>query len=143
MIENVCGPREEDIPTSVGETEVSIVGYAEDLLAIRELPRDIYGEVIVGARTVGERIVFPKNFSGLATVCYERRPHPIAKDTLVIDVEEDSASLLPILTAYFLLIDGDVERAGEFLMLFNSSVKEKKARRRLSDTGYSDVLRWA
>ena len=143
VIEGVCGPREEDIPTTIGETEVSVDSYADDLLAIREMPRDIHGEVIVGSRTVGKRIVFPKNFSGLATIYYERCPHPIAQDTLIVDVDEDSSSLLPILTAYFLLIDGDVERAGEFLMLFNSSVKEKKARRRLSDTGYSDVLRWA
>ena len=136
------GPREEDIPAAGGITEISADDYADDILALSERPRDRSGKPIIASRIVGRRIIFPENFSGLATVCYERLPKSILSDTTVVDVDGESASLLPILTAYFLLLEDDADRAEEYLMLFKSAVKEKRSRRLASGNEYTDVLGW-
>ena len=141
--DGVSGKRLEDIPDTVNEGVILADDYAEDILSLSELPRDLSGRVISGARIEGRSIIFPKDYSGIATLLYERRPMPVTESTAFIDAEPDAITALPLLVAYFLTLEEDSARAGEYLAIAKSSIKTMLARRAHSRDEYTDVTRWA
>ena len=143
VFEGVCGKRLEDIPDTANGGVIRADDYADDILSFSELPRDLSGRVISGARIEGRGIVFPRGFSGLATLCYERRPEPVTESTSVIDADPDAVTILPFLVAYFLTLENDGERAGEYLSVAEGSIKKILSRRVLGGNEYADVTGWA
>ena len=117
--------------------------FACDILALFEKPRDSEGNVIGGARIDGREIVFPRGFSGLATLRYQRYPRRICNDSALIDIEDGVAYLLPLLTAYFVWLDDDATRAEEYLSLYKRAVGRLACNRSYADSSYRDVTGWA
>lgn len=143
VFDGVKSGRAEDIPDTAGEIIVRADDYADDVLSLHGMPKDASGRLISGARLVGRSFIFPKSFSGLVTVCYERRPAPITESTAIIDAEPDAAASLPLLTAYFLTLENDSERAAEYLSLAKGLISGLLSRRVRGDTEYTDVTGWA
>ena len=143
VFDGIRSGRAEDIPDAAGESIIRADDYADDVLSLRGMPKDASGRLISGARIFGRSYIFPKDFSGLATVCYERRPEPISENTATIDAEPDAAAALPLLTAYFLTLEADAERAAEYLSLAKGLINGLLARRVRGGTEYTDVTGWA
>ena len=143
VFDGVRGKRLEDIPDTTNENVILADDYAEDILSLCELPRDKSGRVISGARIEGRSLIFPEDYSGIATLFYERRPLPVTESTVVIDAEPDSSTALPLLVSYFMTLEEVSERAGEYLAIAKSSIKAMLSRRRHHSDEYTDVTRWA
>jgi hypothetical protein len=122
---------------------VSVDDFTSDLLSLFELPRDSHGDVILGASLRGREILFPADFSGIATARYYRRPAPITSQSTEIDIAPSEAFLLPLLTAYFVWLDDEPERAERYLSLYRMTVARMRGLRTHADISYGDVTRWA
>ncbi len=143
VFNGIVGQSLEDIPDGSGERVVAADDYADDILSLCTEAKDASGRIVSGAKVVGRSVVFPKDYSGLVTLSYERRPAPITESSVFIDAEPDAASVLPLLTAYFLTLEEDCDRAGEYLSLARDGIKSLLARRARTDLEYTDVTGWA
>ena len=143
VFDGVMGGSLSDIPDTEGKITVRTDDYADDILSLRGMPKDSSGRLISGAEIVGRSVVFPIDFSGLATITYDRRPVPITESTAEIDTEPDAATALPLFTAYFLTLERDAELAAEFLSLAKGLVNGLLCRRVNQSTEYTDVTGWA
>lgn len=143
VFNGIVGQSLEDIPDGSEERVIAADDYADDVLALLGEVRDSSGGAVAGAKVVGRSIIFPRDYSGLATISYERRPAPITESSVFIDAEPDAASVLPLLTAYFLTLEEDCDRAGEYLSLARGGIKSLLARRTRADLEYTDVTGWA
>ena len=134
----------ESVPTKVSRGgAVSVDDFTDDILSLFELPRDSRGEFILGAGIGGRDILFPADFSGIATVRYYRRPTPITSESAEIDIAPSEAFLLPLLTAYFVWLDDEPERAERYLSLYRKTAARMRGLRTHADVSYGDVTRWA
>lgn len=143
VFDGVMGGSLSDIPDTEGKITVRTDDYADDILSLRGMPKDSSARLISGAEIVGRSVVFPIDFSGLATITYDRRPVPITESTAEIDTEPDAATALPLFTAYFLTLERDAELAAEFLSLAKGLVNGLLCRRVNQSTEYTDVTGWA
>lgn len=143
VFDGLLGERVEDIPDGSGERAISADDYADDILSLCTEAKDASGRIVSGAKVVGRSVVFPKDYSGLVTLSYARRPAPITESTVFIDAEPDAVTVLPFLTAYFLTLENDADRAAEYLALAESSIKALLSRRIRADGEYTDVTGWA
>ena len=111
-------PRKEALPTE----------YCSDFRAFAGPPRDINGEIVNEAELRDGRISVPFEFSGDIYLTYYRTPTKITQmnPNLVIDVSEECATLLPLLTASFLWLDDDAAKAQYYMSLYRDSIANIK-----------------
>ena len=143
VFDGLVGKDIEDIPDTAGERIISADDYADDILSLSGEPRDASGRIVTGARVVGRSVVFPRDYSGLVTLSYERRPAPITESTVFIDAEPGADCVLTLLTAYLLTLEEDCDRAGEYLSLARDGIKELLSKRVRGASEYTDVTGWA
>ena len=111
-------PRKEALPTD----------YCEDFRAFAGPPRNIRGEIVREADLRDGRISVPYEFSGDIYLTYYRSPAKISEmdPSLRVDVSEECAPLLPLLTASFLWLDDDSAKAQYYMSLYRDAIANIK-----------------
>lgn len=128
------------IPERDAHRVIKIDEHIKDFRAFAALPEDGSGRKIEGAVLRGESILLPRDFSGEILLTYFRTPRKITAEdgSIPIDISEEMATLLPLLTASFLWLDDDSEKAQYYMALYREALsgilRYSKAQ---IDTGYS------
>jgi hypothetical protein len=107
-------PRKEALPTD----------YCKDFRAFAGPPKNINGETVSEAELRDGRISVPYDFVGDIYLTYYRAPDKItnANADTAIDIGEECAPLLPLLTASFLWLDDDAAKAQYYMSLYRDSM---------------------
>lgn len=115
-------------------------------LIITSAPKDISGVIIPGAYTEGYTVSLPESFSGEAVISYRPMPWELSVDSGEDEIEMPMHAyhLLPLLTAFFVFLDDDTEKAEYYLGLYKSESNKLRTLYSTSqDNTYTDVLGWA
>ena len=117
-----------------------------DFLSFSRLPEDGEGRLISDAKISGGRLILPADFEGEIKIYYNRRPKDItsADENERIDVPEEIAHLPALLTASYLWLEDEPERASYYLGLYRDGMaKAKQLTRPTVVVPFNDVLGWA
>lgn len=111
-------PRKEALPTD----------YCKDFRAFAGPPRTADGRVVEEAELRDGRISVPFEYVGDVYLTYYRTPSKVTNPDLnvVIDVTEECAPLLPLLTASFLWLDDDAAKAQYYMTLYRDAIANIK-----------------
>ncbi|MCQ2414313.1 MAG: hypothetical protein MJ082_05950 [Clostridia bacterium] len=134
------------IPSESGVRVIDLSDNAEDFLCCDTLPKGEDGEPILCAEIRGNELSLPIGFSGCVSVEYCRKPTPIASDdhSARVDIPEETAYLLPVLTSAYLWLDSDPDKATYYMTLYRDGIaRVRQMCRKEIDAAYSDVLHWA
>ena len=119
--------------------------YVSAPLIITAAPKDTSGRIINGAYTDGYNVTFPEDFIGDAVISYKPAPKKLSLDSGEdeIDMPMYTYHLLPLLTAFFVFLDDDTEKADYYMGLYRSESNKLRALFSTSqDNTYTDVLGW-
>ena len=116
-----------DIPDGTGRTVYSMRKLAADFLTFAAPPTDRNGKEIPNLRVEDDRIILDEDYTGYVSVTYRRAPRlTVAADTdKDIDIPKEYEHLLAPLTAYFVYLDSDEEKAREYLELYKDLTKRE------------------
>ena len=119
MCENVS-----DIPIYDGDDFIDFGSMYGDFLAFTSLPTDGEGKAVKGVCVSDGRIYLPRDVSGELTVRYRRTHKNITSDNLtgLIDLPRECEVLLPLLTASFMWLDDDAEKAQYYMALYRDTL---------------------
>ena len=132
------------IPIRMPERIIDIKKLIPDFLSFVGLPSDSYGREIKKVTMQDGRISFPWEMKGEIKLTYLRTPTPITLDgDKEIDLPSDCEELLPLLTASFMWLDDDAEKAQYYMALYKDALATVK---RYLNSGIDAVYRtngWA
>ena len=140
------GYDESDVPVYSEYTEHSLPLLISDYSAMTEPPTDSCGKTIKGAHTVGDSLYLPFEYSGKVLITYKRLPTPISTSDLseAIDIPRSLEHLLPILTASYMWLDDDPEKAEYYAAIYrNEAARLTVTSRKSRSAEYCDVSGWA
>lgn len=128
-----------DIPEYTPYKELCPEDYCDDFRSFIGYPTDKNGVAVKSVKLIDGRIRAPFDFRGELYLTYCRVPRAITKQDLTpIDVSEECAPMLPLLTASFLWLDDDAAKAQYYMSLYRDLIANV---RRYSinkvDTAYS------
>lgn len=114
----------EDIRLKGEELVFDLAELTDDFLAFAELPSDMRGRAIKGARFSGSRLYLPESSEGVVNISYRRRPKSPTVDSLdeELDIPTETETLLPLLTASYLWLDDDREKAEYYLNAYREEM---------------------
>lgn len=140
------GYKETDVPVYSEYREYSLPELIPDYSVMTRLPINERGEAIEGAHAVGDVLYLPFGYCGEVLVTYKPLPTPISSSDLSqeIDIPRSFEHLLPILTASYLWLDDDPEKAEYYATIYKSEAARLTVTSHKSiDSAYSDVTGWA
>ena len=106
--------------------------------------RDEQGRIIDGTLTEGSLLLIPRSRRGQMRLRYRRRERPITPEEDTVDIHASAEVLLPLLSASYLWLEDEPEKAQYYMSLYREGVARLHAQERKSmHTGYGDVLGWA
>lgn len=146
VFSELSGSRTEDIPILSEERAVLMDDMTSDFLSFSRLPEDASGNLISEAKISGGTLILPASFEGEIRIYYNRRPKEItgADEDERIDVPEEIAHLTALLTASYLWLEDEPERASYYLGLYREAMARVKALTGPTrGAAFTDVLRWA
>lgn len=113
-----------DIPEYTPRREISLNDHCKDYRAIAGQPTDKNGNILAEVIIRDGRISVPFGFRGDVYFTYYRSPSQISVDNpnLLIDVSAECAPLLPLLTASFMWLDDDTQKAQYYMSLYRDSM---------------------
>ena len=135
----VVGPEYDDIPLRELYIELDTDLEHNDFRAFVGPPRDARGEAIRGAVLRGGRIYLPFDYDGEIVYDYYRSPSEITRGgEQSIDVSAECEVLLPLLTAAFIWLDDDAQKASYYLSLYREELARiLRYSRQTVDNSYS------
>lgn len=109
-----------DIPEYLPYRELFPDEYCDDFRAFAGVPRDKLGNPIEGAVLADGKIRVPYTFRGEMYLSYYRSPARITNDdpNKAIDISDECAPMLPLLTAAFTWLDDDAAKAQYYMNLY-------------------------
>lgn len=145
VFDDLISDKVADIPEYTPFRELCPKDYCDDFRAFTSQPTDKKGQAVESVRLIDGRIYVPYNYRGEIYLTYYRAVKPIdetAADSQ-IDVSEECAPMLPILTAAFLWLDDDTAKAQYYMSLYRDLVANvKRYSTNKIDTAYR-VNGWA
>ena len=135
-----------DIPDGSGYSTVDIGRIVADFLCFSSMPKDLSGEVIETAVLHDDKITFDPDFSGEVELSYRKSPILPSLDApdVRIDLPSEYSLLLPLLTASYILLDSDSDKALYYKQLYESELASIKAlKRNISANRYTIADGWA
>ena len=117
-----------DIPEYSPYQELDPKDYCDDFRAFCGQPCDKNGDLISTIRLIDGRLVAPFEYRGDVYLTYYRAPKKMsdASPNEEIDISEECAPLLPILTAAFMWLDDDAGKAQYYMSLYRDLVANIK-----------------
>ena len=117
-----------DIPEYKPYRELSMGELCEDFRAFAGQPCDKNGNPIASIKLADGMIRAPFDFRGDLYLTYYRAPAKIKGDdpNELIDVSEECAPMLPLLTASFMWLDDDAAKAQYYMSLYRDMVANVK-----------------
>ena len=143
--DTLFGPSEEDIPTPDELVEYDAKRYTGPILSFTSPPKDGYGNPIEGALAFAGRIRIPNTYTGRVRLEYKKAPPKIDTnpDTELM-LPDGCEHLLPLLTAAYVWLDDDSDKAQYYMALYREAMTAVKLYdRTMADTGYRSVNGWA
>ena len=134
------GAGNEGIPEYRSEREYSLRSLIGDFSSAETPPRDVNGDVIHGAAIETDRLTVPFDYDGEVIFTYRRTPSPVAdlSEDAEIDCPAQLVHALPLITASYVLLDEDEEKAAHYLSLYKDSVSTvRRSVRSRSDATYA------
>ena len=120
--------------------------HVNDAMVITAPPKDSIGNVINGAYSDGLFITLPDSFLGDAVITYRSLPKALTQDDgdTVLDIPAYIEHLLPLLTAFFVHLDDDPEKAEAYMSIYRSEAKRIwMLFSPAQNNSYNDVTGWA
>jgi len=117
-----------------------------NVLFVTSLPMDSSGFAIKGAYVDGYTVTLPSGFTGDAFIRYKPSVKEVSVDSgeEEIDIPDYASYFLPLLTAFFVFLDDDSEKADYYMSLYRSEVGKLSRSHSLSlSNTYTDVTGWA
>ena len=113
-----------DIPEYTPYREISATEYCDGFRSFSGYPTDKDGRVISSVTLADGRIRAPFDYRGELYLTYYRVPAPINADKPndVIDVSDECAPMLPLLTASFMWLDDDAGKAQYYMTLYRDLI---------------------
>lgn len=117
-----------DIPEYTPRREIEPSDYSDDFRAFCGLPCDADGNPIHEAILRDGRISMPFEFTGDLYLTYYRLPKKVTAEdaNTKIDVSDECAALLPLLTASFMWLDDDAAKAQYYMSLYRDAIANIK-----------------
>lgn len=144
--DNLASDKEEDIPFYSERVKYRVSDYAPDFLSFVELPTDSHNNKLTFAELCGENLILPYSFSGEVNLKYRSAPPAVSSDIkdTQIDIPRELLHLVSLLTASYVWLDDDADKAQYYYSLYRDAMAAVKVYgTRCLDTAYTDVLRWA
>ena len=145
VFDDLISERAPDIPEYTPEREISPEEYCDGFRSFAGYPKDKNGKTVNSVRLADGRIYAPFSYRGEMYLTYYRTPKPINKDEVnaQIDVSEECAPMLPLLTASFMWLDDDAAKAQYYMSLYRDLIANvRRYSNNKIDTEYS-VNGWA
>ncbi len=113
-----------EIPLYSRLREIDPTGGEGDFRSFCRFPYYEDGSEVKGVMQKGEKLFLPADFEGEIFLDYYRAPTHITADNpeQSIDISEEVAPLLPLLTASYLWLDDDSEKAQYYMALYRQSL---------------------
>lgn len=113
-----------DIPEYTPYTELLPEDYCDDFRAFKDLPVDKKGRTVDSLKLIDGKIRAPFGFRDEIYLTYYRSARVITKDNpnAAIDVSEECAPMLPLLTASFTWLDEDAAKAQYYMSLYRDMI---------------------
>ena len=134
-----------DIPDGNGLTEIDVRERIRDFGGFASLVTDSSGAPIRSAILSDGKITLPSDYSGEINLTYRRLPRlpTLTEPDAQIDVPREYEPLLPLLTAFYVLLDDEDEKAEIYKKAYTEALGcIKGAKYSASGLGYKDVNGW-
>ena len=134
-----------DIPTDDGPKTINLREKIKDFGGFTSPITDSSGSVIQGAVIEDGAITLPMDFSGAVNITYRRLPYmpSLTDPDAELDIPEEYSVLLPLLLAFYILLDDEYEKAEIYKAAYTENLNSiKKGAYSLSGVGYADVNGW-
>ena len=145
VFDDLISDKVADIPEYTPLRELCPKDYCDDFRAFTSQPTDKDGRTVESVKLIDGRIYVPYNYRAELYLTYYRAAKPIDETTAdtQIDISEECAPMLPILTAAFMWLDDDAAKAQYYMSLYRDIVANvKRYSTNKIDTGYR-VNGWA
>lgn len=145
IFEDIFGGTVDDIPVQNGYTEYDLTRYAEKFLCAASLPEREDGAPISESSVFGKIMKIPDAYSGKIHLRYKKAPTDINESSdEEIAMPHGCEHLLPLLTAAFVWLDDDAEKAQYYMSLYKEAMAAVKYYERpLVDNSYRTTDGWA
>lgn len=113
-----------DIPEYAPYRELVPSDYCDGFRAFSGYPKDSRGNTVDTVKLTDGRIIAPFNLRGELYLTYYRTPEPISADNpnRAIDISDECAPLLPLLTSSFMWLDDDTAKAQYYMSLYRDLI---------------------
>ena len=145
VFEDIISNNAPDIPEYSPVKVIDPTDWCSDFRSFCSKPCDKYGTPIDSVKLIDGRIHAPYDMIGDLYLTYYRLPTPITGDNAKaqIDISNECAPLLPLLTASFMWLDDDAAKAQYYMSLYRDLVANvRRYSTNKIDTEYS-VNGWA
>lgn len=130
-----------DIPEYKPYQELKAEDYCAGFRSFSGHPKDKNGNAVTTVKLRDGKIYAPYNYRGELYLTYYRAPNLLSADEPValVDISEECAPMLPLLTASFLWLDDDAGKAQYYMSLYRDlAANVKRYSKNTVDTSYSD-----
>ncbi len=132
------------IPIYYDMIPYTLASQINGFISLLDEPRDEQGRPIEGAVTEGSLLLVPRSYRGQVRLRYRRSEQPITPETEAVDIHPAAHALLPLLSAAYLWLEDEPEKAQYYMSLYREGAARLHAQvREGTRAGYEDVLRWA
>lgn len=141
----IYGPELDELPSGGEFREYDMKKYCGDFLAFTSLPTDGQSVAIKGSYASGRVMAIPEAYSGKISVVYKCAPPNLTggRDE-EIELPLGCEHLLALLSASYIWLDDDAERAQYYMNLYREAMSSLKRRGKDDiDSGYRIANGWA
>jgi hypothetical protein len=135
-----------ELPYYSKYTEHDLTKYIKDFHFATRMPTLSSGGALKMARLAGDKLTLPTEFDGEITVYYKRQPEKMDVSTAIIpiDIPKTFEHLLAILTASFVWLDDDEEKAAYYFRMYKEdAARLTRSIPKIMDNPVLDVTGWA
>ena len=128
VFEDLLSNKPVDIPEYAPYRELNPNDYCDDFRAFSTKPCDKFVNPIDSVSLIDGRIRAPFDYRGELYLTYYRTPKEIdtTNPNASIDISEECAPMLPLLTASFLWLDDDAAKAQYYMSLYRDMIANTK-----------------
>ncbi len=125
---DLTSERQTDIPDYKPYVELCAQDVCEGFRAFASQPCDKDGNPVSSVKLADGKIRAPFDFRGEIYIAYYRSPSPISAgdQNELIDVSDECAPMLPLLTASFMWLDDDAAKAQYYMSLYRDMIANIK-----------------